>query len=128
MAERQIVDRAELRRMTPAEVVAAESDGRLELLKRGVDLQRGDQMSDAQWVQALHHLTPEQLAVAADAGLLEPLTARDADPAVGNADQGARGGAGYATTRELLRHLSPDEIAERLKRGDLDPLLRGEVA
>jgi hypothetical protein len=69
-----------------------------------------------------HLLNPAEVEAAEAVATSEP-----AAPA-GSADQGARGGGvpGRITSREQLRHMRPSEIAEALRAGRLDSLMRGE--
>jgi hypothetical protein len=95
-----MIQRDDLKHMRPETIVALRRDGDLDHLMRG-------QTDEERW-------TAEAEADAADAG-------------GGDIDQGARSTQQPRTTRERLRQMTPQQIVEARRRGDLDPLLRGEV-
>jgi hypothetical protein len=121
----QIVDRAQLKRMSADEISSALADGRLDALIDGVDIQRGAKLSPAQWHRALTNMSDEEFSRAEADGLLAPLL-EDASGPVADADQGARGKR-YPTLRAELRDLTPDEIYDRYTSGAFDSRLRGDT-
>jgi hypothetical protein len=108
------IDRAALSGMTDDEIDAALREGRLDAL---IGATGGTSRKPG--------LHPAEVQAAIDSGTLdEYLTVHGS--AVGDSDQGARGGP-PGTTRDRLRDMSADEIAAGLARGDFDALLSGSA-
>jgi hypothetical protein len=110
------VSLAELRAMTPAQIVElAASGGAAHLYS-----------PEAVSVDDLYGWRPEDVLSAKAEGRLKHLRIMpdsEESPTSG-ADQGARGTEGI--TRKGLRSMSPAEIVAAQERGDLDALMRGE--
>lgn len=131
--QRKIVDRKALKSMSPEAVTQALKDGHLDLLLRGVDVRKGSKLSTAKWVQVLKNMTAEDFEQAKADGLIPAeLLGEDASPEPpADADLGARAERFSMTRsgqRARLRAMTPAEVREALMRGDLDALLRGELA
>ncbi|MGH2450818.1 MAG: hypothetical protein ACRDGE_06045 [Candidatus Limnocylindria bacterium] len=83
----------------------------------------GEQISAEQ----LKTMSPDAIVKARKEGRLQDVLAGEPptpEPPQASADQGARGPR-YASERERLRSMSPREIVEERKRGDLDGQLDG---
>jgi hypothetical protein len=124
MADKQIVDRRALRGMSAEEIQTALREGRLDLLLRGNDAHKGAKLSDQQRAVVLAHASAADVQRWQQDGTLDALTSEAPTP---SADQGARGGTAAYATRAWVKQASPDEIAEALRKGNLDPQLRGDL-
>jgi hypothetical protein len=91
--ERPIVDRAQLQKMTPAEIVEARRAGGLDLLTQGVGHPPRDCAQAGQWGAVIDNLTDDELRAAEAEGLLEPLHQQADTRDRASADDGARGDA-----------------------------------
>lgn len=117
------ISRAELASMATADVVLATREGRLKHLldPKSVTPEDVERWDAASVVAAAGEGRLRHLGIGVD----------DEGHVASTADQGARGTA-VRNTREaqraLIRSLPPGEVSARLKRGDFDALLRGELA
>jgi hypothetical protein len=117
--------------MTPEAIVEARRAGRLDLLMRGADLEKGAKLTTEEWHSVVSNMTDDELAAADAGGRLDALKAATAGPAPASADQGAHGGRHAGTPspasregqRARLQTMTPAEIVAAQRRGELDGLL-----